>query len=148
MPRRLKLKTDEIGFQELYLIYETGGVWEPDWAPFQGHPITALFATVSKETMDHALHGWTRPLVNQLGPAPNLLLRKLPFHTCALRRRCSLYQARSCIPTHPKMPLCFQPDGTDDETGLLASEAIRLWREGVYVIVVVDAANDGRQPEA
>jgi len=137
-----------MGFQELFLIYETAGVWEPAWAPLRGHPLTSLFAIVSKEDMDHALHGWTRPLVDRLGPAPKFLLRKLPSHACALRARCSLFQARFCVPTHPKMPLCFQPDDTDDQTGMLASEAIRLWREGVYVIVVVDAANDGRQPKA
>ncbi len=139
MPRRLKIHTNEIGFQELYLIYETKGIWEPEWKPFQGHPIATLFTSVSKEVMDHALHGWTRPLVDQLGIPPAILLRKLPEPECVWRERCPLYRPRACLPTQPKMPSCFQPSGTDDETGLLASEVIRLWREKVYIVVVQEA---------
>ncbi len=111
-------------------------MWEPAWAAFQGHPITTLFAAVSKADMDHALHGWTRPFVDQLGPAPALLLRKLPQHTCTHKERCVLFDKRKCVPTNPKMPWCFQPVGTDEQTGPLAAESIRLWREGVYIVIV------------
>lgn len=138
MARRLKLRTNELGTQELFLIDEASGEWEPEWKALQDHPIAKLFASVSKEDMDHALHGWTRPLVDKLGPAPALLLRKLPSSKCAHRNHCTLFRASICTPTHPKVPWCFQPEGTEGQTGLLASEAIRLWREGVYIVVVVD----------
>jgi hypothetical protein len=141
LSRRLKIRTNELGFLELFLIYVYGEAWEDEWFQLQGQPITANIPQVSKATMDHALRGWTRPFLDQLGPAPALLLRKLPetHSQCVQRKRCSLYIPHYCVPSAKKMPWCFQPEGTDDFTGPLAAEIIRLWREGVYIVLVQEA---------
>lgn len=143
MPRRLKLPTTELGSVELYVIYDYSGTWEDEWKPLQGAEVTALFTVVSKDVFDHALHGWTRPFVDALGLAPVGALRKLPAAAkqCALRERCPFYDRKKCVPSSPKLPWCFEPDGIDDqEKRRLAAEVIGFWRQGVYVVVVQETS--------
>lgn len=139
MPRRLKLIPKELGELQLYLIYDYDGVWEEHWRPLQGHPFTDVFTRISKEVMDHALKGWTKPLVDALGLPPAGALRRLPDASkqCARRAHCTLYIPRHCVPTSDLMPWCYEPDGIAKESDRhLAAEAISLWREGVYILVV------------
>ncbi len=142
MPRRLTLQTAEMGQLELYLIYNEGGVWEAQWRGFQG---VWDVPSVSKEVMDHALHGWTRPLVDALGPPPKGKLHMLPAKArrCASESECPFYDARRCGLLLTKMPWCFVPDGT--APGMLAAELIKLWREGVYVVAVLEPPNVANQ---
>lgn len=138
MPRQLKLKTLELGDLELYLIYQYGEVWEDAWVAAQGLPIAELFTTVHFETMNHALRGWTSPLVKALGLSPAGALRKLPLkdRTCYKKTICPLY-TKDCQPQSLKMPWCFEPGSVVDITARrLGAEAIRLWKLGVYLIVV------------
>ena len=142
MPRRLKLKTPELGDLELYLIYQYGEKWEDTWALAQGLPATSLLTFVDKGVMDHALVGWTSPLVKALGLPPAGCLRKLPIENrvCERRDPCPFYRPKECVPTHTKMPWCFQPEGIEDPNARqLVAELIKFWKEGVYTIVVVDA---------
>ncbi len=139
MPRRLKLIPRELGELQLYLIYAKGGDWEQAWKPLQGHPVGGLFTKTTKIVLDHALAGWSRPLVDALGIPPQGALRKLPEaqRQCVHRAKCSLYIARDCVPAAAKMPWCFQPSGmADEKIQQLVADAIRLWREGVYIVVV------------
>jgi len=139
MPRRLKIATKELGPLELYVIYETDGVWEGTWQPVQGSDVTSLMTTISKEVYDHALKGWTRPLITALGLAPSGALRKLPLGAarCAARTKCPFFDKKACVPASPKMPVCFEADVSPDEQKRhLTSEIIKLWRDGVYVVVV------------
>lgn len=139
MPRRLKLLPREIGELQLYLIYETDGVYESYWRPLQGHEVTTLFTRIPQDVLDHALHGYTSPLVKALGIPPVGALRKLPpaARQCVNHGRCSLYVARDCVPTAAAMPWCFEPGGSEDEqVRKLGAEAIGLWREGVYILVI------------
>ncbi len=139
MPRRLTLIPRELGKLELYLIYNEVGVWESYWRPLQDHPFTAAFTHVSKTVMEAALVGWTKPLVNILGIPPEGALRVIPeaSRECENRRRCPLYIAENCRPLAKNMPWCFEPvDVGDLDARRLATEAIELWREGVYIIVV------------
>lgn len=139
MPRRLRVETAEMGFLELYLIYQYGAVWEPAWEPLAGHPLASVFTVVSKETMDHALHGFSRPLVQQLGLPPQGCLHKLPqaHRVCGLREGCVFYSKTDCHTTSKKLPNCFQPDGVEGDTAQqLGHDVVRLWREGVYIVVV------------
>ena len=139
MPRRLKINTHEMGDLELFLIYSTGGQWEPEWQPLQGvQVITDLLTHVSKETMDHALRGWTRPLVMGLGLPPEGSLRKIP-RICTHKDSmpCPLYDPKRCTPTAKKMNNCFQPRGVEGDVALqLSGELVRFWREGVRVLIV------------
>lgn len=141
MPRRLTLIPRELGVLELYFIYSRGGVWEAQWKPLQGHPFARSFTQVPKEVVDHALVGWTKPLVQALGIPPEGALRKIPPETrqCHLKKACSLYIQRDCVPTADSMPWCYEPGGIADEvTRKLAAEAIGFWREGVYIVVVLE----------
>lgn len=137
MPRRLKVKTKEMGDMELYLIYQEGKDWESEWRPLQGAEITSLLTVISKETLDHVLAGWSKPFTTALGIPPDGALRKLPQSRCYQRLPCPFYQPKICLPTAKEMPWCFEPDGIDDTVSRkLASTLVSLWREGVYIVVV------------
>lgn len=139
MSRRLKVETKQMGFIELYLIYDNEGVWEEHWRPLQSAPVfESAIASISREGMEQALIGWTKPLVDLLGPAPKGRLLKLPEATreCASRQRCPFYEERRCGHLLNKMPWCYVPDGVEGAAQRLLGEVITLWREGVYVIVV------------
>jgi hypothetical protein len=140
MPRAVKVQTREMGFIDLYLIYAHKGVWEEQWRPLQvAEAFVAQFPTLPKEHMEQAYIGWTKPLVSALGPPPRGILLTIPPVTrqCALRSPCVFYRASDCYSTAKKKPLCFEPDGFEsEEVRRLASECIRLWHEGVYILVV------------
>lgn len=135
MPRKLTLPTLEMGTVDLYFIYAENGVWEKDWLPLQGN-IELPF--VSKETIDHALNRWTRPLVNQLGAPPDGMLRKLPSDAkkCGYKSICPFHSSKDCSVMSEKMPWCFEPKGITP--GNLASEIVKLWKQKVYVLIVND----------
>lgn len=141
MPRRLTLLPRELGELELYFIYAHDGVWEAQWRSLQNQPFAAGFTQVPKAVVDHALAGWTKPLVQALGIPPKGALRKIPVESrlCHLKKGCSLHIPRDCVPTADGMPWCYEPGGIpDEEARKLASDAIGLWREGVYIVVVLE----------
>jgi len=132
--------TKEMGQLPLYLIYEAQGLWEEKWRPLQGHPIAEAFTRVPKALVEHALHGWSSPLVKALGLLPAGCLRKLPVpaRECEVRRKCPFYDKAQCFPTAKAMPWCYEPGGVEESIRALVSEAISLWREGVYITVVCE----------
>jgi hypothetical protein len=133
VPRRLQIPSQEMGILQLYLIYSYGGVWEQEWLPMQG---VLDLPVVSKETMDHALRGWSRPLVDALGPPPKgkLLLLPRQARVCAVRERCPSHDPKRCGLLLKKMPWCFEPEGLGASS--LVTQVISHWREEVYVVVV------------
>jgi len=139
MPRRLKVYTNEMGPLELYLIYADHGVYEKGWYGLQDvSEIVALLPSVTKEVFDNALTGWTKPLVESLGPQPKGLLLKLPEESreCWSRVNCPLH-FKACTFLHKGMPWCFGPAGYEDEDQRkLVADLISIWRESVYVLVV------------
>jgi hypothetical protein len=133
VPRRLAIQSPEMGRIELYLIYNEKGIWEEQWRPLQG---VMDISEVTKEDMDHALNGWTRPLVANLGPPPKGLLRRLPSKRCEREKGCPFFDKRNCSAISTKTPWCFEPEGIDP--GILASEVIKLWQQEVYVVAVLE----------
>jgi hypothetical protein len=139
MPRRVKLPTSEMG--DVHLLLVDG--WTEGWDVLKDTVFGAQVSVLSREVVDHALHRYSRPLVDALGIPPEGALRKVP-RLCWHRRKrsdnqfaCPLYDKHDCQTPSPKMPWCFEPDGGFDETvRKKASEAIELWREGVYVVVM------------
>ena len=105
-------------------------------APLVGTPWEGLIQVVTGEALSHALHGWFKPLMDQLGPPPTLRLKRVPNEAkvCANARSCAIADAR-CMP-NPKVPLCFEVPG-DDHVAELATALILLWREGYHVIVAI-----------
>lgn len=135
----MKLPTLEMGEIEVLTIDEKDGKWEPDWEPLRGTRIGDQFSVVARQTIDHALHGLSRPLVDALGIPPSGALLKLPqdARECRLRRRCPFYEPKQCHPRASKMPWCYEPDGIDDDLErLAAAKAIEEWRQGVYLVIV------------
>lgn len=141
MPRQVNLSTREMGVLPLYLIYENDGEWETYWRPLQGLWVTPLFTYVSKEMMDHALHGWTQPFVKALGLRPDMTLRKLPTVECHQRNVCIYYNAKECKANARSMPWCFEPTGIEtEEVRRLAGEVVQFWRSGVHVVIVQEGS--------
>ncbi len=135
MARQIKLQTREMGDLHLMLVRSKAGVWEAAWEPLRTSRYAEYLLVTTKEMVDHALHGWTSPLVKALGPSPQLILHRLSpdSRQCALSGKCIFYRKADCIPKAPKMPTCFEPVGVPPEIG---QELIRLWRESVYVVIV------------
>lgn len=129
MPRRLRVQTREMGTLEVYLLR----AGEAEWRALAETAVSDLVSRMPRSTLEHALQGWSRPFVDALGLPPEGAIRKLPkrHHECALRERCAAWHNASCRPTAKKMPFCFEPDGLPT----LAAEVVRLWREGVYVVI-------------
>lgn len=139
MPRELKIATRELGELRLYLIYEKEGTWEADWVALQKTSAAPILTVVDKDLLDAALRGYTLPLIKLLGLNGELAIRKLPLidQACHQRLTCKMYDWRQCVPTHSKMPWCFQPaGGEDDVVRERLAAVIQLWREGNYIIVV------------
>jgi len=142
MSRRVKLPTQEMGEVQLLLL----DGWEKEWAVLKGTAFGNLFSVVPHEAVEHALRRLSRPLVEALGIPPEGALRKIPkaSRECLMRpkgagkRPCPLYDSFTCYPTAPTMQWCFEPDGIEEEAvRKMASRAIEVWREGVYVVVVM-----------
>jgi hypothetical protein len=136
----MKLPTREMGEVHLLAIWETDGRWEAEWEPLRGTPFGSLFSTITVEALNHALHGWSRPLSQALGIKPEGALHKLPKtgQQCYRRAICPLYDAW-CVPLAKEMPWCFEPDGVEDENvRRAASRAVEEWRAGVYLTIIVE----------
>lgn len=133
MPRRLQIPTHEMGVIQLYLIYSYNGNWEDEWKALQGW---GDLPVVPKEIMDHALIGWTKPLVNLLGPGPDGRLRLVPKENriCALQKSCVHYDKTSCHILSKDLPWCFEMRNASEPR--LASDLIKMWRDGVYILIV------------
>lgn len=141
MPRRVKLPTLEMGDVHLLLVDN----WEGGWSVLRGTIFGDQLSVVSREAVDHALHRWSRPLVKSLGISPEGALRKIP-RLCWYRLKredlpyaCPLHDKHNCQATSKKMPWCFEPEGGFDAVvRKKAAEAIGLWQEGVYIVVLTE----------
>ena len=143
MSRRVRLPTLEMGDLEVLLISTVGDQWEPEWEPLRGTIFGDQFSVVSKESVTHAFHKLSKPLVKALGIPPKGALKKIPEKSrkCFRREKCILFDPTQCFPEAKNIPWCFEPDGVEPEAlRQLATKAIELWRCGVYIIVVQDGA--------
>jgi hypothetical protein len=137
VPRSLKIKTAEIGIIEALVIRQEGGVWEPEWEPLRTTPAGVLIPVMPREYLEHALRGWSRPLVQALGIAPFGALRKLNLHesrVCHRRKQCASHRSEDCVIDSKDLAWCFEPEGLPP----IARELVRLWRESVYVLVTIE----------
>lgn len=127
-----------MGEVRLLVTWEKQGCWEADLEPLRGTRIGEQLSFISQSDLNHALHGFSRPLVDALGIPPAGALRKLPEASkeCAKRETCPFYVARDCHPGAKKMPWCFEPGGLSEAAQTAAARLIAEWREGVYVVVV------------
>jgi hypothetical protein len=135
----MKLPTHEMGEIELLAIRVREDLWESEWEPVRGTIFGDQFSHASQETLNHALYGLSRPLVDALSVPPAGALRKVqkPSKECYRRRKCPIYIPAWCFVTSPKMPWCFEPESLGDEVQRkVATKAIEYWRQGVYLVVI------------
>lgn len=135
MARLIKLTTREMGDLNVMLVRCVQGRWEAAWEALQTSPYGQFVTVVPQQVIDHALLGWTSPLVKALGPAPNLILHRLSPDSkqCSQREGCLFYRKQDCLPKAPKMPSCFELAGLPAD---ISYELLRLWRESVYMVAV------------
>ena len=134
----MKLPTAERGDIEVLAIDIRDGCWEAEWEPLRGTVFGDQFSVVSREALDHGLHGFSRPLSDALGIPPAGALRKVPkpARACYERAKCPYFEPRNCHPDSRKMPWCFEPDIDDERIRVAAAKAISMWREAVYLVAV------------
>lgn len=90
---------------------------------------------VSGESMSHALHGYLKPLLDEIGPEPRLLTKKIPesMGRCSLFKDCITAEPR-CVPSGSP-PDCYEAEG-DPGVSLAATKLVLLWKTGAWVVVV------------
>ena len=115
-----------------------GEPWGP-LAPLRGTPWGDLLPTVSGENLSHALHGHAQPLMEEIGPEPRVLLRRVPapYRDCSLSKSC-LTRGDYCFP-HRKLPDCYQPPNLEPSEAAIAAVVAISWAEGRYVLIVEGA---------
>lgn len=113
---------------------EDGGPWGllqflvgTDWE--------GLFPRVSSDILDQALRGYATPLMKILGPPPKALVKRLPVVEthCSQRASC-INHSPLCVPG-PKVPECWESATFKGGEATLVNDVVRLWREGVVVLV-------------
>ena len=119
--------------QIIRILPREGNPWGP-LGVLKDTPWGKLIPEVSGEAYSHALHGHIVPLMREIGPAPQHLLKQIPedFRRCASAKQCLNFAAHTCHPCR-KMPECYTPPGVDG----IAAPVAQAWRDGSYVVVVV-----------
>lgn len=106
-------------------------------APLKGlEPWGDLIPVISEDIYDQAVRGYVTPLMKVIGYAPKDCAKKVAGEAsfCKIRKKC-INACEDCHPG-PKMPDCWEAPLTDFYTSNAASSLARLWRDGIYVIVV------------
>src|SRR4051812_1481223 len=96
--------------QLLLISEEADGRWEPEWEPLRGTVFGDQFTVMTRETIEHGLHRWSKPVVDALGISPEGALKKIPpgSRECFRRKVCPLYDPKLCFPESKNMPWCFE----------------------------------------
>jgi hypothetical protein len=112
------------------LRFLVGTEWEP------------LFPRVHRDVLDQALRGHATPLMRVLGSPPKALVKRLPKADtlCAQRDRCINHKPL-CVPG-PKVPECWETSTFPPEVASLVNYIIKLWKEGVVVIVALPEVSE------
>ena len=104
--------------------------------------LEGLIPVVSGDAFSHALHGFVKPLLDEIGPEPKSLLRMISkdLRPCASSKACIMHDKIACVMGHPKVPDCFTPSGFEGAAVTdVAAKVLLAWSEGRYVVVVSGA---------
>jgi len=132
--REIKLKGIDHPFDVLLAIPIPKG--QDPWGQFaclRGTEWEAQIPVLSGELLAHALHGQVLPLLNLIGVAPEVRLRRLKQHTCKLAKECATHD-KTCVPCL-KVPMCYVAPIEGTEKSEAASVVTLAWRQGFYVAV-------------
>ncbi len=93
---------------------------------------------VSKESFNHALNGWTIPILREIGPQPEGIFKKIPKTYCSqlLDKTCISADKATCYP-NKKVPICYEASFPVEPLARVAASAVvSAWREGAYVFIL------------
>jgi len=121
----------------LFIIWASEDGWGT-WDAVRTTSFAPLLSVIPQSVMDHALRGWTKPLVDALGLPPEGSLRKMPASAkqCEQRQKCIFFEKHKCHPFSKLMPWCYEP--ADVGGAPFTADILSHWRKGVYVIVVLE----------
>lgn len=136
-----KLRVSGKDWTEILLLRPTPKKGDP-WgalAPLKDTPWGNLIPVVSGEAFSHAMYGHVMPLIQELGPPPKALAKRLPSEWAW----CSYKPDKTCIIASEKcrpcvdLPECYEAPAFDNPLhSLLAYHVAMAWKEGRYVVVV------------
>lgn len=100
------------------------------------HPWCEYIPVIPVGIYDQAVRGYATPLMKMIGLAPHACSRKITGEdaVCKIRKKC-VNAGPDCHPG-PNMPECWEAPLVDFYASSTASSIARLWREGIYVLVV------------
>lgn len=93
---------------------------------------------VSAEAMGKALHGYATPLMQEIGPEPRHIAKKLNRDhnlQCANLKDCMI-AGDVCIPGD-RTPLCYVPPGVPAELQQTINLIVLAWKQGQYVVYIL-----------
>lgn len=137
---RMTLADQTFGELRLLVAVPRGGDPWGVLAPLRdAEPWGQLIRVVSGESMAHARHGFSAPLMREIGPSPRHLLAMAGRYgqvTCSLAVAGTCAGASQwCLP-HPKLPDCYEAPLIVQAAAEIAAEVTLAWRDGLYVLVV------------
>ena len=105
-------------------------------APLKDTEWAKFVPVVRGDNMSHALHGYLKPLLDEIGPEPRLLTKKIPESVgrCSLYKTCMTAEPK-CIPAGPP-PECYEASADSYAVARAATMLVLLWKEGAWVVVV------------
>lgn len=144
--REFSLRDTEWGDLHIRQVIPKGGDPWGFLSSLQGTIWGDQVSLVPKFVMEQALYGRTLPLVQKLGPEPEMLGYRIPedFAKCRLHQEeTCIIRNHHCITSSKKTPGCFVPllgDLVDNpEVEFASSFLVRSWKEGYYVVVVISS---------
>lgn len=92
---------------------------------------------VSGEAFSHALHGYLKPLEDELGPSPLKVAKRIPYEesVCELVNDCVIADRIKCVAAGPP-PDCWSAPTEEGERRVAMEQVVVAWRDGSTVIVV------------
>lgn len=135
---------------ERFLFLTTESAEGAPWGEFEPLRDTSWatgIGVVSGETMAHALHGFTAPLLEELGRPPHASGRRIPEEEaeCRAKDACPSWDKSLCRPggRGPKAllgpPECYEAPlsmRTPDALMALFTRVALAWRENRYTLVI------------
>ena len=135
-----KLNGDGLGGTDLHISRPTP-VGDDPWgmlAPLRGTGWEPYIYIVSGEAFSHALHGYLQPLLDELGPPPLKVAKRIPDDEsiCELIDSCVVADRARCFAAGPP-PDCYAPPVEDPLLSRAMQQVSLAWADGSYVVVVV-----------
>lgn len=132
------LTLSDLTFGEIKVLVATPRE-EDSWgvlAPLRETAWGPLIREVSGEAMSHARHGFSSPLMKEIGPHPKHLAGMISDKDgmCVLTRPGACAGAGSHCRPGRKLPDCYEPPTEAQDVATVVSLA---WRDGQYVVVVI-----------